>query len=143
MENHILSKYLMYSIQNNIVFNYDDLKKARKNFHEGVLLKTICFYGNLDMLKIFFEYNKFSRKVIYDAVTITATYDKIDLLKYLLANIPDIYSYSFDDAIKFCLVEGIEQALKLLIPLSDIDFLETKVYNLIKKNNNERLLSLF
>ena len=141
--NTIMSKKIIYYIENNKDFDYKELAQIKPNYNNGVLIKTICCYGNLDMLKIFFDYKKFSPQVIQEIVTITAIYKKYDMFKYLLANITDLYNYRFNDAVIFCLVEGNERALKILIPLSNINHIENHIYELIKKNNNTKYLELF
>jgi hypothetical protein len=123
-----------------------DLKAFMENDSEIEIentLKYSAFNGYTKIVKNILEYKKFSFDIMYDLVVYSAGKNHPETLKVILKNIDDLYKYNFNEALTYSLVCGNERCIKILIPISDLDYLDKKSYEAMKKNGTENCLRFF
>jgi hypothetical protein len=106
-------------------------------------LKYSAFNGETKIVKNILEYKKFSFDIMYDLVVYSASKNHHETLKIILKNINNVFMYNFNEALIYSLVCGNEKCIKILIPLSNLDYLDEKSYEAMKKNGTENCLRFF
>ena len=106
-------------------------------------LKYSAFNGYTKIVKNILEYKKFSFDIMYELVVYSAGKNHPETLKIILKNIDNVFMYNFNEALTYSLVCGNEKCIKILIPLSDLNYLDKKSYEIMVKNGNEESLRFF
>lgn len=121
-----------------------DLKAFMEN-DSGIenTLKYSAFNGYTKIVKNILEYKKFSFDIMYELVVYAAGKNHPETLKIILKNIDNVFMYNFNEALTYSLVCGNEKCIKILIPLSNLNYLDKKSYEIMVKNGNEESLRFF
>lgn len=106
-------------------------------------LKYSAFNGYTKIVKNILEYKKFSFDIMYELVVYGAGKNHSETLKIILKNIDNVFMYNFNEALTYSLVCGNEKCIKILIPLSNLNYLDKKSYEIMVKNGNEESLRFF
>lgn len=106
-------------------------------------LKYSAFNGYTKIVKNILEYKKFSFDIMYELVVYAAGKNHPETLKIILKNIDNVFMYNFNEALTYSLVCGNEKCIKILIPLSNLNYLDKKSYEIMVKNGNEESLRFF
>ena len=106
-------------------------------------LKYSAFNGYTKIVKNILEYKKFSFDIMYELVAYAAGKNHPETLKIILKNIDNVFMYNFNEALTYSLVCGNEKCIKILIPLSNLNYLDKKSYEIMVKNGNEESLRFF
>ena len=124
--------------------NNIDLKAFMENDSDiENTLKYSAFNGYTKIVKNILEYKKFSFDIMYELVVYSASKNHPETLKIILKNIDNVFMYNFNEALTYSLVCGNEKCIKILIPLSNLNYLDKKSYEIMVKNGNEESLRFF